>query len=219
MVTGHTRNSVYDGSDWSAPTQIPQVQADLRGVSCVSASFCDVAGGSSVVAYDGSTWSDAVRPPGALSLLDISCSSSTFCAAVGYVVAYTWDGTTWTKSKRIDPKSNMSSVSCISPSFCVAGDDHGRAFQWNGAKWSAPIVVIKGSAYTSSVSCVTETFCAMVTERHPKVSFFDGTTWSHPVTIDDPARGGLVGISCPSTNLCTVLDGAGYVLTWRHRSA
>jgi hypothetical protein len=57
----------------------------------------------------------------------------------------------------------------------------------------------------------------MATERHSKVSFFDGTNWSKPVSLDQ-SNGGLVDIDCPNVNFCTVLEGLGYVRSW-HRNA
>ena len=195
---------------WSAPMSIP---GDIgpTGISCTSASFCMVAGGSGDAAtWDGSTWR-VLEPPQSRSLNAVSCTSPTFCAVVGYVTAYTWNGSTWSRTK-LDPASNLTSVSCRSDTFCMASDDHGRAFEYDGAEWSGAVPVMDKPHWTN-VSCAARTSCVMSGRTTRVTSRFDGSSWSPAVTIDIPVRGGLYGLSCPSIGSCEALDGRGYVLT------
>jgi hypothetical protein len=212
MVTREAQFAVFDGTSWSTATQVPGAVDSIFGVSCLSASFCDVADPFEVISYDGSTWSAPARLPHAKGVLSISCTSRTFCAATGYVLAFIWDGDSWVKSRRLDLGSNIWSVSCVSASFCMGSDDHGKAFEWDGSRWSKATVAIPGSAYSSAVSCATATFCVMATQHQAEVSTFDGTSWSDPVQIDDPSHGGLMDVSCPNARFCTALDRSGYVL-------
>ncbi|MDA8185997.1 MAG: hypothetical protein M0035_16490 [Actinomycetota bacterium] len=131
--------SLWDGSTWSPlglPTQTPDIS--LRGVSCVSTSFCSVVGrtGQSVSAptrplaaiWNGATWSDTVlSSAGGGSLRSVSCPSASFCQAVGFdgsgpgTLYAGWDGTRWSLEQ--SPQGlvgGLLGVSCTSRLSCMA---------------------------------------------------------------------------------------------------
>ncbi len=97
MAVGGDLAESWNGSSWSVAS-IPSSGSgthNLDGVSCLSATFCTVAGWSTPTAgmdqaliesWDGSSWSVVSSPsPGAngTDLLGISCADATFCTAVG----------------------------------------------------------------------------------------------------------------------------------------
>jgi hypothetical protein len=81
LVDGNGNATTYDGSAWSAPTQIDS--SILTSVSCASASFCvavDENGGA--LTFNGSSWSGPVTISSGDRLTSVSCPSASFCAAV-----------------------------------------------------------------------------------------------------------------------------------------
>ena len=84
----------YNGSSWSAPTNIDGGNIlGLVSVSCSSASFCvAVDFDGNAMTYNGSSWSVPVGiKSGGQFLSSVSCPSESFCAAVddaGNVVTY-----------------------------------------------------------------------------------------------------------------------------------
>ena len=115
--------STFDGSSWTAPTQIP-LAGGVTDVSCASAQFCvavdDV---GRAFTFDGAHWSAPanIEPVDALIgyLLSVSCPTVSFCMAVdasGHAVS--WNGTTW--SAPVAVSDSLVSVSCPTATFCLA---------------------------------------------------------------------------------------------------
>jgi len=127
--------STWDGHVWTQPQPFGLVSDNLTGVSCASATFCQVVDASGEVEiWNGSTWGSPGHVPnpaaadlGGVDLSGVSCPTSLFCTAVDSAgVAATWSGTDW-KSEIVEPGTSLTAVSCATATFCVAVDQDGRA--------------------------------------------------------------------------------------------
>jgi len=210
----------WNGTAWSiVGTPSPPVEyvgdgiAELRGVSCVSATNCSAVGAaysridlnsgpglarSIVEHWDGHRWSIAARPNavpttdtynGQLSELNgVSCSSATTCAAVGNsALVERWDGTRWSMAPFTGSTSNsrLDQVSCPNPTTCFA--------------------------VGSSASIAEAGFGTTVFHDRTLVEQWDGTSWP-TIPSPTPARNGFRvqnldtnDISCPSPTDCTAV--------------
>jgi hypothetical protein len=135
----------WNGTRWSILPRLPGASTGfLYGVSCPSASSCEVVGdkGSALLAarWNGKSWAmQAVSLPtkGATEgdFSAVSCSSATHCAAVGtdgttdsaHPVVAAWNGKSWTTATAAlpngaanPPEVVLSAVSCGSASSCTA---------------------------------------------------------------------------------------------------
>jgi hypothetical protein len=130
-------------NEWTA-TDSDGIDAQVRGVSCVSASACVAIGDGVDPAtsfdvgwhLDGSGKWDADPMPGELSnpaLADISCYASNACTAVGRqgnhptpgftALAERWDGEAWKVQTIPNPTGDevdLQGVSCAAETSCVA---------------------------------------------------------------------------------------------------
>jgi len=172
---------------------------ELKGVSCVSTSFCMAVGYdhqaepalTMIEEWDGSRWSLVGSPnAGAPSSL---------------------------------PNGFLDAVSCVSTSFCMATGDfeiNRPAFslptlmeQWDGTTWnlvSSPTASAQGDL-PLDVSCVSANFCMAVGLSYriwpqvlpPLIEKWDGSVWS---LVDSPSFGivcsFLSGVSCLNTSFC-----------------
>ena len=121
--SGYPLIQQWNGSTWTTvtPNVTPQLNFDLNGVSCVSATFCEAVGftqvsGSSpnlplAMVWNGSSWStqSVPLPAGQVGgrLNGVTCLSATWCLAVGNSTAVldfrqpqagsvVWNGSQWT---------------------------------------------------------------------------------------------------------------------------
>jgi hypothetical protein len=230
-VDRHGRALTYNGSTWSAPSQI-DAEGDLASLSCPSASFCVAVGGASqgyALTYDGSKWSAPREVDTDDGLNHVTCVSESFCVALANsfvegaerAYALTYNGRTWSAPIEIDTETVLRSVSCASSFFCVAVGAH-DALVYNGSSWSSPAVV-NAEGNLHAVSCASSSFCVAVAEHKiPAWSeayafTYDDGVWSAPAAIPRaPDRGGFdVGsISCPSSSFCAagaLFEGAGAI--------
>jgi alpha-tubulin suppressor-like RCC1 family protein len=189
----------WNGRAWSiAPTPVVSNSASsLRGVSCVSATFCAAVGKHTPAAafaegpklplteiWDGNKW--AVIPNASIenddSLLGVSCVSSRFCVAVGSfaynegapgTLVESWHGSAWTIAMSPSPGifDELDGVSCVSVRFCVAvGFEVGPE-----------------------------------ASLRPLVESWNGTEWS---VVPSPGGGLLDGVSCLSNKRCMAVGGS-----------
>jgi hypothetical protein len=191
----------WNGTAWSVqstPTPTGSKHAELRGVSCVSASECMAVGDyttESTVAlaerWNGTEWVSQIppNPAGAKqsTLSSVSCASSSECIAVGsylnssnveVLFSEGWNGTAWSIQTTPAPtgseQSTLHSVSCVSAKVCTA----------------------IGASHTASAGWVN------LAER------WSGTAWSiqiAPATQNSYWRFG--GVSCASSSECIVVAG------------
>lgn len=75
----------------------------------------------------------------------------------------------------------------------------------SGPYWHAPQPVDRSNySATRWSSCPTATFC-MTVDGVGNYQFFDGTSWSRPVQIDD-SPGGFTALACASPSSCMAID-------------
>ncbi len=154
-----------------------EVNNDLAGVSCVSATWCVAVGrqsspvrgstdvpGTLIETWNGSTWSVTPSPPSTEFILwGVSCVSVTWCIAVGQSFAgvgqtliESWNGTNWSVSTTPNKgvKANwLFGVSCVSMTSCQAVGSYGDGNQslvesWNGSMWSLSATPFNPSGFT-----------------------------------------------------------------------
>jgi hypothetical protein len=127
--------STWNGQAWTQPQPYGLTSDNLTGVSCASASLCQVVDASGEVeTWNGSTWTGPGQVPkpagaraGGVNLSGVSCPTTLFCSAVGSAgLAATWSGAAWT-SQTVERGASLTSVSCAAPTLCVAVDQEGHA--------------------------------------------------------------------------------------------
>ena len=204
---------MYDGSSWSAPTEIASGYDDPgpSSVSCGSPTFCVAVGGNpgNEETYRNGTWS--ATPIGQAS--SVSCASESFCMAASGEEILTYDGSGWSASHPAGAElyPGGASISCPTESFCVASGLGTSALTYDDGTWSTPVRL--GSGGLVEVSCLSSTHCIAV-DGHGRALTYNGGTWSAPSQID--AQSDLESLSCPSASFCAAVGGAsrGYALTY-----
>jgi hypothetical protein len=226
----HPRVEHWNGTAWtntSTSTSASALPSNsvLRGVSCVSATFCvavgeDLSGGGTrgyLAQWDGSQWSIVATPGG--SLRGVSCSATNFCVAVGFdpnshvTAGFRWNGTAWTTMATLNPSGtshdSLQAVVCRSTTLCVAvgqADSRTLIERWNGTTWSvmsSPNAANFAKNQLFGVSCPSDTRCFATGARDKRtlIAQWDGTTWS--LDTNAPFRtGSLINVSCASTARC-----------------
>lgn len=163
-------------------------QSGRVGVSCPTPTSCTAMVGSSVLGWNGATWSAEATPwttslaPGAGAPVSIACPTVDLCAVVnGDDIVVRNAGGTWTPRQVLDPGRQLDAISCPTRSFCVAADDSGSVMLWNGSTWTGPRPVIPAAAqYIGigvSVSCPNDRFCMIMNADG------DYATYSAPGTV------------------------------------
>jgi hypothetical protein len=158
LVSRPLRNALtYNGSSWSAPSQIDTTAEGIGLLSCASSSFCiaaDTEGKTTI--YNGSSWTtpaDTTEPEG---IGGLSCASSSFCVAIDWSGnALTYNGSTWSTPTNI---GSAAAVSCVSSSFCMAVGINGNAHSYNGSAWTTATGVI-GPSEGDGLACASSSFC------------------------------------------------------------
>ena len=180
-----------------------------------------VLGSGYAARYDGTTWSQPAGLSSAAGQPDsVSCPTVSFCVAVDAddSAVFLFNGRTWRPAPSInDPapstRTGMASVSCSSPTFCAAVDYGPDAVTFNGTSGGKPAAIDPGG-YLQAVSCASARFCVAI-DRRGNAFTFNGSTWSRPVNADpnglSMGEGGISWpvVSCPASNFCSAVDGAG----------
>ncbi len=182
------------GSTWNdVPGQLPSSVSGsgASSISCTSATFCEAVGYTSVLKFNGSTWTSQSLPSALLDRPGFGGTATTY----------------------------LTSVSCVSDSFCEAvgdsiGSPHlpgtGFALGYNGHDWTLQKLPAGGVSPPSGVSCAAENFCEMTVgssfliSQPPIVALvFDGTSWTDQSV--PPNVGTLSGVSCTSASSCVAV--------------
>jgi hypothetical protein len=216
-VLGSGYAARYDGTTWRQPALLTSDGGEPDSVSCPTVRFCMAvdARDSSAFVFNGSRWSSAPDIPDTRTgMASVSCSSPGFCAAVSNGPdAFTFNGTSWSPATAIDPGGQLSTVSCPGARFCAAVDYGPDVVTFNGTSWSKPSAIDPGT-YLQAVSCASASFCVAF-DRKGNALTFDGGTWSAPVNANPNGltmgEGGISWpvVSCPASNFCAAVDGAG----------
>jgi hypothetical protein len=193
--TGHA--SVYRDGSWlptqsidapagavaSSPTT-SLYQTGRIGISCPTSSTCVAVIGTSVLDWNGSTWS--IEPAPWTSALAtgteataVSCPTPTLCAIVGGTsLSYRNGGGAWSPVETIDPNGGLDAISCPTTTFCQAADSGGSVVTWDGTSWSAPQRVIPQSdeypGIGTFLTCPNPQFC-MIMNADGDFATFAGT--------------------------------------------
>ena len=201
--SGRARVEMHSAVGWQ-PTPLPRLGPGanrvLRGIDCVSATFC--------VAVGSATPSG--RSPQTLAMM--------------------WNGTAWSSAPRpplpSSTRGTLNAVSCVSRFSCFAvgvQDNHRTLIErWDGSRWSVVPSVDEWDKYFSNtltgVSCVTAVSCVAVGSArtdgillpgqhlHALIEVWDGSHW----TLTSPPRKGdtdtnsLTGVSCTSEHCAAV---------------
>ena len=226
--------ALWNGTSWTIQA-IPGADVQTQEVSCATADFCMVTGGTGDVdIWNGSSWAAGSSVPGFSNLSSVSCLSASFCEVVGYDPsggnAAAWNGTSWTVQVTPGPASNsFNAVSCTAASSCEAvGQAIGTndepvplAELWNGTSWtiqSAPDPANSQSGSLASVSCTSASACTAAGqyasgtvpnfgEPQTLAEVWDGTAWTIAATPDpsSTAQNILSSVSCGATDACTAV--------------
>jgi hypothetical protein len=211
------QSSAFTGTSWSAPKAAdPPDDGRLKQVDCPTATDCvAVDWDGYTTTMTGKTWSYPQPIPtgkaGSLATPGVmSCPTATFCMFVGGAgYALTLKGSTWSKPVRVTTR-NLRFLSCTSATFCLAVDDIAEAFTFNGSAWAKVSGTPKG--LSGPVSCVSPTFCLSAAQYlvAPGLTFYNGKTWTTPVSVPtEPDGAEVAGLSCTSTTSCTVVGEGG----------
>jgi hypothetical protein len=190
-------------------TRIPN--SELKGVSCVSATWCVAVGTSSsigdprimalVTLWNGRLWT-TMRVRRVNPVLDdlraVSCTDRDWCVAVGVgPLIEIWNGIRWqaASTQPSDVGGGLSSVYCYSRRACVAvgwagGNSEERPLieSYKGTGWSRMTLAWTGSGSSlNGVSCVSATFCVAVGQTGVVVGA--GTAHSHTLVLSRASRG------------------------------
>lgn len=196
-------------ASWSKQATInpPELSdAELTGVSCVTASICLAVGNGGVGPVDESTASA--------------------------IFGETWDGSAWSEAPiaaSAGQHPGLSAVSCTNPNFCMAvggtqgsraaassiASDTPLAQTWNGEAWTAlAIPQPRGSRYSSlsGVSCLSSTFCVAVgtggfgSRSAGLATSWNGTRWqTQQLRVAGSVSSQLDAISCVTQTACTAV--------------
>ncbi|SDJ04586.1 D-mannose binding lectin [Frankineae bacterium MT45] len=209
----------FDSGTWSTPTVLSDTKS-FTSVSCSSDSFCaavDDTGDATI--FNGTTWSTLKNIDGTHSFNAVSCTTGLFCAAVddaGNAITYknTRWGTPVHVESNIRPDYQLVDVSCTSVSFCLAVDFVGAgqlssdSFLFDGTSWADT-----GSSRifaTTLVSCGAPTAC-LVANASGSLTRYAGSEF---LPWNTGAPWNVLGMSCPTTNFCMIVDHTNSVRTW-----
>lgn len=229
-VDGSGNAVTFDGSSWSAPVSVTST-ASLLAVSCASSSWCLAVGGGQhahdAFVYDAGSWAPS---PGASKILlnHVSCVSDTWCMATGGRFAVELSGSTWARPEAIVPPKRhkkltlITALSCASPTLCIAAN-YDRALVFDGSQWTYPARYTWFHIDTTTVACVSATWCMAGAKSEPTLSRlfggdndyaigFDGTSWT-PKHLLVRANSGLVSVSCPALDDCVGVSAHGSAVT------
>lgn len=187
----------FNGTSWTnvtTATPSGNTFAELRGVSCSTATHCWAVGRfqtttkdtALVETYNNTSFSQvAVTPPAgytAAELNEISCTAVNACTAVG-----------WYDSA--SPRTPL-------------------IFRYNGTSWATQAAALPAGntgGELNGVSCPTATSCNAVgfyldgsSVQHALAQTWNGTSWSNK-SVSDPSGGQeavLSGISCTTVTFC-----------------
>jgi alpha-tubulin suppressor-like RCC1 family protein len=222
---------VWSHARWSEAKSPVVRPPHLRGVSCISSSFCVAVGRDEpgqgmpprplVESWNGETWSGipSPAPEGVGELEGVSCVSTKFCVAVGNTffghraLVESWNGAEWSVVPSPSTVGSLHGVSCVSARHCVAvgqSSSHTLVESWDGSTWAileSPNPEGIGVPQLNGVSCVSARSCTAVGS--------DSTAQGPSQTLVETSKGSKWSIA-PSANGATdqtELDGVSCVST------
>lgn len=217
---GYFRYSTNPGStSW---TLEEAGEASMKGVFCLSTSFCAIADGAgrvhvatSTSQIESSSWKET-DVDGSTALNGVACTATTSCVAVdgaGNVVNLTIEssGAAMASKQNIDGTNSLTAVTCTGGSTCVAVDNAGNVFAStnSGETWRK---VYSLADKLTSVSCASTTLCVAadttgdVTTFNPSIGIDTEGELRSPgpgITIDYniPVQGGTAPYNMSETEI------------------
>jgi hypothetical protein len=147
-------------------------QAGRTGVSCPTPDNCTGVVGTTVLDWDGATWTEEPAPwttatASGTNSTAIDCPTPSLCAVVrGTGVTMRTSGQAWGPTASIDERGGLDSISCPTTTVCVAADAGGSVMVWNGSSWTAPHQVVPAASdypgIGTTVSCPNAQFCMVL---------------------------------------------------------
>ncbi len=136
----------------------------------------------------------------------ISCASETLCLAStisGRISQF--DGADWLTPTSIFAGDEAVQIDCPTATFCLALSRLGKSRTFNGTTWSAtPVSAGSPAGFGSTtLSCVSSTFCLATGFSDLKPHRFNGSTWS---SITSPTTTFVQRLSCTATTFCLLVD-------------
>ena len=192
-VNERTLAMSWNGHSWSiVSSPNPGTgNAQLNGVSCVSATSCTAVGNTRTSSggenrtlaesWNGHSWSFVSSPNRGTvgALAGVSCVSKNACQAVGNFIttsnpstatsrplSESWNGHAWSLLASPALSATLADVSCTSVKSCTAVGSAGRvtlAESWNGAAWSVVASPNQGNNDTLSSNGLSGVSCVSPT--------------------------------------------------------
>lgn len=193
MAVGQQHWQTWNGTGWSDPA--PFALYSVNTLSCASPSFClavESGNPKDTERWTGSEWvADATVPRGSgyRKPLEVSCPNASFCLSD---LGLEWTPTGW---QPIDGPTGLT-VGCGAGAFCVAAGRR-QVVPWQHGSFGTPRVL--PSIGNSLVSCVSKSFCEVVTGSHAVV--WNGKYWTDEVSIPG-SDGWLESLACPAADQC-----------------
>jgi hypothetical protein len=164
---GYFRYSTSPAS--SSWTLEQQGSAAMKGVDCLSSSFCAMVDGVGTVhvatktsTVESSSWT-TTKVDGSTAVSGVACTSTTSCLAVdvaGNVLRLTIGsgGEATASTKNIDGGNRFTAITCTASSTCVAVDNQGNVFVSGdqGESWNMQYTT---GAELTGVSCLSSSLC------------------------------------------------------------
>jgi hypothetical protein len=190
------------------------VSSRISEVVCINANDCVAIADTSILRWDGTSWSTQYTYM--YWLWGVTCLTSNFCVAVGAsggsssppASILIWNGSTWTFSSppAIPSFTTLRSVYCIDSNNCVAVGG-GNIIRWDGSTWT--IEYQNGNiGQIWAVTCLAADDC-FATTTNGDLLRWNGTSWS----VENITANQLFDIACTSTNNCVAV-GDSIILRW-----
>jgi len=196
VSAGQSLAEWWNGAKWTSLALLEHpagmIGSGLLAVSCVSKSFCVVAGISlkiptgtapMLASWNGKAWSVPLAPDTSSkssgSMNGVSCRSIRACTAVGSLrtswLIERWNGRTWVVQTATAPPGShgmsLNGVSCTTTTQCTAVGTNVKAAGsatlaavWNGAKWVVQVTTNPGGSGNAllGLSCSAPAACTAV---------------------------------------------------------
>jgi streptogramin lyase len=193
----------YPDSLWILESQ---GEASMKGVFCLSSSFCGIADGAGrvhiatgITQIESSSWKET-DVDGSTALNGIACTSTTSCVAIdrsGNVLNLTIEssGAATASTQNIDGTNDLTAVTCTGGSTCAAVDNAGNVFisTNGGATWSNQYQL--GDKLTS-VSCASSSLC-VAADTTGNVIAFNPTCTTTEGELHSPGPGTTIDYNVP----------------------
>ena len=218
--------SATNPTAWTASADVDGA-IDLTAISCPDAitttEICvavDSTGHALSWSQTANAWSAPIDIDSSYDLTGVSCTSSSFCVAVDdhdhavtFSPATTFDSDTWQYKASTDtwspkaPSTNPTGRQGAALTYDHASNEDVLFGGVGSATWgSATSVDAANASSTPSVSCPTNSFCALV-DANGYASTYNGSSWSASTDVNGASA--LRSVSCVSSAFCVAVGAGG----------